>query len=121
MVTQKTVYYFPKFDDAFFFVKEIPETFFIQTVESGTFDYSHCSSLDEAAEEITSEWWEPGYLAADDDGEMYEMPYEEAFEQSMDTLTAYTLDEAVDKAFSNNGSFLDALGYIEMVDIEVIE
>lgn len=121
MTTKKTVYYFPKFDDAFIFVKETPKTFFIQSLEAGSFDYSHCSSLNEAAEEVTLEWWVPGYHAVDVDGELYEMPYEEAFQQSMDTLDAYTLDEAVDKAFSNNGSFLGSLGYIEMVDIEVIE
>lgn len=121
MANQKPVYYSPKSGDAFLFIKEVPKTFLIQRIESGTYDYSHFQSLDDAAKEIVTEWWTPGYTAFDEDDEEYEVSYEEAYQKSMDSLTAYTLEEAVEEAFSYNGGFLETLGYIEMVDLEIFE
>lgn len=119
--TTKTVYFNEQTGTAFFFVKPAPKTFIIQRVDSGTYDYSHCGSIEAAVQEVTAEWFTEGSnLVLDKNGEERDMTREEAEKQSRDTLESCTLDEALDDACKYNGGFLESLGYIEMVDVEEI-
>ncbi len=108
--TTKTVYFNEQTGTAFFFVEPAPETFIVQRVDSGTYDYSHCGSIEAAVQEVTAEWFTEGSDMTRDDAE----------KQSRDTLESYTLDEAIDEACKYSGGFLESLGYIEMVDVEEI-